>query len=275
MKKLLMILLSCILMITGTVPVFAHTEVQERTADALNRLELLLGMGGDLGYMLDEELTRAQGLTLLIRVLGLEEEALNTSYSAPFTDVPEWARPYVECAYAHGITNGVSEDRFAPGAPLSDYMFLTMILRALGYRDDGVFPDFFWNDPYARAVESGLIPIAAADTEFTRGDAVEVVWNALKASMAGSDMTLAQQLILQDIFTSEAFAEAELIREFGVSISESAESEKNHNTIYPGFFPSWIFGWDDSDDDSEEEVEEDTEEKMTGGLIDEGEINLT
>lgn len=272
MKKLLTILLACILMITGTVTVYSNTEVQQRTADALNRLELFLGVGGDLGYMLDEKLTRAQGLTLLIRVLGLEEEALNGKYSAPFTDVPEWAQPYVECAYVRGITNGVSNDRFAPDTPLSDYMFLTMILRALGYRDNGVFPDFCWNDPYAKAVDAGLIPTAAADPDFTRGDAVEVIWNALNAVIAGTDMTLAQQLIQQDIFTSGAFAEAELIREFGEIPSEPVSAEKKPNVFYPSIYPSWSFGWDDSDDDFEEE---DPKEEETGGLIDEGEINLT
>ena len=39
MKKLFIILLVCSLMISGTVPVLAHTEAQQRTADALNRLE--------------------------------------------------------------------------------------------------------------------------------------------------------------------------------------------------------------------------------------------
>lgn len=272
MKKLFIILLVCSLMISGTVPVLAYTEAQQRTANALNRLELFLGVGEDLGYMLDAELTRAQGLTLLIRVLGLEAEALNGSYSAPFTDVPEWARPYVECAYAHGITNGVSEDRFAPDTPLSDYMFLTMILRALGYRDNGAFPDFFWNDPYAMAVEVGLIPTAETNTEFTRGNAVEVIWNALNAVIAGTDTTLAQRLVLLNVFTSDAFAEAELIREFGEIPSEPASAEKNPNAFYPLINPSWIFGWDDSDNDFEEEY---PKEEETGGLIEEGDINLT
>ena len=79
MKKLFIILLVCSLMISGTVPVLAYTEAQQRTANALNRLELFLGVGEDLGYMLDAELTRAQGLTLLIRVLGLVAEGRNGS----------------------------------------------------------------------------------------------------------------------------------------------------------------------------------------------------
>lgn len=275
MKKLLIILMACILLITGTVPLSAYTPAQQRSADALNRLGLFLGAGEDVGYMLDEELTRAQGLTLLIRVLGLEQEALKGGYVTPFTDVPEWAQPYVGCAYMLGITKGVSEDRFLPDAPLSDAMFLTMILRVLGYRDSGDFSDFVWNNPYEKAVESGLIPVSEAYTEFTRAETVEICWNALNAMIVGSEMTLVQYLIQQDVFTAEAFEEAKIIREYGELPQKTVPSaEEKKPTIVTPIFPSWILDKDDFEDDSKDETEDESEDTEKGGLIDEGDINL-
>ena len=214
-KRLFVIVLAAVLMLAAVVPAAAYTTEQQNTADALNELGLFQGMGGTVGYALDQNLTRAQGITLLVRMIGKEAEALEDTYRTPFVDVPNWAAGYVGYAYTNAITNGMGPDKFGSDAQLSEYMFLTLVLRALGYTDAGENAQFTWNEPYALAKEVGLIDIAVADGSFTRGDAVEVFWNAMNAELVGKDMTLAQSLIEQKIFTEKSFEQATNTREDG------------------------------------------------------------
>ncbi len=209
-KRFFAIVLAAVMMIAAIVPAAAYTVKQQNTADALNELGLFQGMGPAVGYALDQNLTRAQGITLLVRMIGKEAEALEGTYRTPFVDVPAWAAGYVGYAYTNAITNGMGPDKFGSDVQLNDYMFLTLVLRALGYSDAGENAQFTWNDPYELAKKVGLIDIAAADGSFTRGDAVDVFWKAMSAEIVGKNMTLAQSLIEQGIFTAEQFAAAEV-----------------------------------------------------------------
>ena len=59
--------------------------LDESNADRLHDLGLFRGTGS--GYALDKTATRMQGLIMLIRLLGEEEEALSFTDPCPFTDV--------------------------------------------------------------------------------------------------------------------------------------------------------------------------------------------
>lgn len=83
-----------------------YVIIKEIYEDALFSLGLFLGTGTT--YALDHELTREQGITILVRTLGKDEEALSGNYSHPFTDVSEWADGYVGYCYTNNITNGTS-----------------------------------------------------------------------------------------------------------------------------------------------------------------------
>ncbi len=206
MKKLLAFLL-VVLMLTPTVS--AYTDQQLNTADALNHLGLFLGNGVD--YDLDGKLSRAEGITLLVRMIGKESRAKRLSYTAPFTDVPSWAAGYVNYAWMNKITNGISQTEFDPNTPMTDYMFLTLVLRVLGYKDSGDKAQFQWDNPYALANSVGLIAVAAPDNSFCRGEAITVFWNALMLN----GQALAKELIENEVFTAEAFSEAMEIQKNG------------------------------------------------------------
>ena len=60
-------------------------------------------------FELERTPTRFEAITMLVRLLGAEDEALSGSWSTPFTDLTEWARAYVGYAYAKGLTDGTSE----------------------------------------------------------------------------------------------------------------------------------------------------------------------
>ncbi len=236
MKKEITALLTAGLMLTSTVlPIHgvAYTEKQQRIADALNHVELFLGT--NIGYELDRQLTRAEGIVLLVRMLGEEDMAKEVGYPCPFTDVLPWAEDYIGYAYAKGITKGVSATEFEPDEIMTDFMFLTLTLRALGFSDSGETPQFVWDNPYAFANSVGLIAKEQADTDFIRGDAIEVFWNAL----AREKYQLAEALIAKGAFTAAAFEESKAIFENGkteekeTTKPETSGEDDEDDWIYP------------------------------------------
>lgn len=43
---------------------------------------------------------------MLVRLLGKEAEAEKLTYTAPFTDLKGWEKPYVQYLYDNGLANG-------------------------------------------------------------------------------------------------------------------------------------------------------------------------
>ena len=213
MKKIITALFLALAVIITSATVFAVDNSYINTADALNELGLFLGTGN--GYELEKGLTRAEGVTLLVRMIGKEETAQNSVYENDFTDVPEWAAGYIGYAFENGITDGTGATTFSPDDEMTDYMFLTLVLRALDYFDKGEEPLFVWDDPYELAHGLKLIKSEEPDTKFTRADAIEIFWNALDVNLHSSDMTLAERLIEQKVFTARELAEAREIKEYG------------------------------------------------------------
>jgi len=244
-KKLLALIMAGMLLASGTgVHANEYSERQQRIADALNHVELFLGT--NIGYELGRELTRVEGITLLVRLLGQEEAAVQKTYRLPFKDVADWAKPYVGYAYENGITLGISDTEFGSNTTMTDYMFITLILRALDYKDTGRNPQFVWNEPYKLAKSIGLIGFAEADTFFTRGDAIEVFWNAL----SGDEYALANSLKNRGVFSAQELDDAIEIYQYGkdafsASGTSQSGSGSTGNTGSTGSGNSSEFDWED------------------------------
>lgn len=199
-----------------TLPAFAATTNQQNTADALNALQLFKGT--DKGYELDNQLQRSDGITLLVRLMGKENEAVNGKYANPFKDTAEWLAPYASYAYATGLTKGTSADTYGSTLQMNRTQFLTMVLRALGYKDSGENADFTWDNPFELAAKIGLASGGASE-KFTRGEAVEIFWKAFGIKMKGTETQFVQTLIDQGVFTRAAFTSAETIQKNGKPVS--------------------------------------------------------
>ena len=137
MRRWLSCFLALTLLLTLCVPVFAAESKAQEAAETLYDLGLFKGTGTDSSgrplFDLDRAPTRHEAVTMLVRLLGKEAEALAGSWEIPFTDVAQWAKPYVGYAYANGLTAGVSETSFGGERPATAAQFLTFALRALGY----------------------------------------------------------------------------------------------------------------------------------------------
>jgi len=140
-----------------------------------------LFLGSDGSFDLDNPLTRAEGVVMTVRILGKDAEAKATAASVTFTDVPDWAKPYVAYAVQNGIANGYNATTFGSSDPMTAAQFITLTLRAMGYQDG---TDFTWDKSYDKALEIGLIgqPCHAQYSRsnlFMRDNAAVIAYNAL------------------------------------------------------------------------------------------------
>ena len=227
MKKLMTMLLALCMtasLLTGMVG--AYTAEEQNEADALNHLGLFLGTGQ--GYELDAKLDRSQSVMLLVRMLGKLETAEKGSDTNPFTDVPKWADKVVSYAYTNGLVKGYGPTTFGGKDTVSDYQYLTMVLRALGYDDSAETPDFNWRKSRELAKELKLVDSTADDANFDRGSVVDVFWKALNTNCKGSAKTLAARLIEQGVFTQAQFDEAAKIAKDGLKTGSNTGTTGNN-----------------------------------------------
>lgn len=173
-------------------------EYAESLAYELKALNLFQGVGtnanGSTNFDLNRAPTRIEALVMLIRVLGKENEAEMGQWEHPFLDIPDWADCYIGYAYQKGLTNGVSDTLFGADDTAASYVYLTFMLRALGYSDKNS-TDFSWNTPFALAQAVGISPEAMNTDDFLRADAVIVSHAAMSAKVKGSSTTLLEQLV--------------------------------------------------------------------------------
>ncbi len=187
-----------------------YEPVNTKYAQALYDLGLFRGTND--GFDLHKKGDRLQGLIMLIRLMGYEDEALAHSGQTQFTDLTGWleGHKYIGYGYENGITKGTNTENttFSPSMELDEKMYYTFVLRALGY-DDGS-GDFHWEKTSeSKAVELGLITKAEqaeiAENGLYRDYIVKISYNALKAKIKGTNQTLAQKLISDGVFTQNTY----------------------------------------------------------------------
>ncbi|MFB0921388.1 MAG: hypothetical protein QMB62_11005, partial [Oscillospiraceae bacterium] len=109
MKKIyrILFLISSLAFVFATA---AFASTYDKPAQELKTLGLF--QGTSTGLELDRAPTRSEAAVMLVRLLGKENEA-KTQYAAgtisnPFTDVPDWAKPYISWLYTNNMAKGVS-----------------------------------------------------------------------------------------------------------------------------------------------------------------------
>ena len=152
MKKTISLLLAFALSLALAVPALAYDEAAAtQRANELYTAGLFNGYGNDVNgnpvFGLNDTATRAQGITMFVRVLGKGDEA---QQNAVAYDLPDWCRSYVGYAYANKYTSGTSSTTFSPNDTLTANQFMTFCLRSLGYVEG---KDFYYTDPTGLAAK--------------------------------------------------------------------------------------------------------------------------
>lgn len=185
---------------TFSLDVTIQGTAQEAAAWELYRLGLFQGRGilenGQPDFALDQQCTREEALTMLLRLLGREGEISASDAAAhPFRDVSQWASPYVGFAYRSGIAYGTGADTFSGSNAATVAQELTFVLRALGYQSDR---DFQWDAPWNLSDQVGLTSgqygTAHLNAAISRGEVALLCQAALDCRLAGKTTTLRQDL---------------------------------------------------------------------------------
>ena len=197
-KRILSLILALVIslvLVPGTA-LAADSEAEE-AAQSLYELGLFNGIGanadGTPNFDLDRAPTRQEAITMLVRLLGKEKEAQAGTWEIPFTDVDDWAKPYVGYAYTNHLTGGTSPTTFSGNDTVTATQYLTFVLRALGYQDGA---DFQWDKAWELSDRIELTDGSYnAETTFTRGDVAIISESALSMTGKGNDVTLLSQLV--------------------------------------------------------------------------------
>ena len=166
-------------------------------ADSLHEMGLFQGTQN--GYDLDRAPTRAEASVMLVRLLGKEAEAKTLTYTAPFTDLKGWEKPYVQYLYSNGLANGTNRTTFNPTGKCTAQMYAVFLLRALGYSDTA---DFSYANAIETAREQGIYDTGIINVQnFLRDDAAAASYTALSVSPKNSEGTLLDQLVSENAIT--------------------------------------------------------------------------
>jgi len=210
-------LLAIFVMLQATVGVgYAYCEVfseAQQAACALYELGLFHGTGvaadGSPIFELERSPSRYEAVTMLVRLLGKESEALGGSWCTPFSDVADWAKPYVGFAYEYGLSSGTSSTTYSGEISVSAAQYLTFLLRALGYSSGS---DFHWDRAWELTDRIGITHGEyGSGADFTRGDVAVVSYRALSASLKGQDVTLLDKLAEGMVFPADSSFEITFI----------------------------------------------------------------
>jgi S1-C subfamily serine protease len=177
----------------------AATSTYENYAESLSDLGVFVGTGS--GFELDRAPTRVEGLVMLIRLLGAENEAkAMQGHSIPFNDVPKWATGYVAYAYENELTNGISQTQFGSANKMEAKAFLTFLLRSLGYNDQS--GDFSYNNAlnFSRGINliSDKMSATLSNSAFLRAHVAKTAYDALNTASKGSNILLIDKLMAEN-----------------------------------------------------------------------------
>ena len=148
----------------------------------------------------DSTVNRAEALTFLWRASG---RPAPSGGSVPFTDLTQdWYKDAVAWAVEKGITDGVSDTRFAPDSPVTRTQMAAFLYRALG--EPGKTGEGAW---YADAVKwafdqimvfGSALPLSRSDDNCLRAEVVTYLYRFFNAPEAASN---GETIVL---FTSDA-----------------------------------------------------------------------
>jgi hypothetical protein len=142
-------------------------------------------VGDDKGnFGPDQQVSRAQMAVVMAKLLNLDYNYYQGQ--CKFTDVPNWAAPYVAACYANGIVSGYNDTTYGANDDVTAVQAASMMMRALGYfkyKED--YQPTFELATVKQASEIGIFSQVNADakTPLTRNQVAQMALNALRTEM--------------------------------------------------------------------------------------------
>lgn len=181
LKRSLLCGMICILSLSTTVSAYTVSSypAAAQAAEYLHEKKIMVGDANG-NIMLNEGLTRAQMAVLLARISvapeHLETEREHYSKQCDFTDVPDWARPYVGFCSSNSLVSGYGNGLYGSNDPVTPAAACTVLLRCL----EGISSDWTYKTACQKAVEVGIAPVEAVQGEaISRGDMAILLYNTI------------------------------------------------------------------------------------------------
>ena len=130
-------------------------------------------------------ITRAEFTTMIVRTLGLEDEQ-STEYEIPFNDLNgHYARFNIKTAYDMGIINGNGDKTFRPDDNVTYEQAMKMVVCTLGYGESAMASGGY---PMGYLTVGGNLGLTSGitinnDAPATRGIIAQIINNALEVKM--------------------------------------------------------------------------------------------
>jgi len=169
---------------------------------------------------LEGAMNREEAMKMIVSALGWEPSLPEEN---PFTDVSEWAKPFVGRAYLNGIAIGtVPQDNiFGAKDPVVLQHLLTFYLRALGYETTYA---------YENAIRLGNLKGLTDNVKFSenylsRYHLVLITYNALSTTKLNSARTLVEELV------SEGKVDQALVEQLGLAKAYKYQFQRENGPI--------------------------------------------
>ena len=121
------------MMVVGTSAAGYADVTSEDHQEAIEVLQTVGIMVGDTegNFNPDQKVTRNEMAVIMSNLM--DYNVASYSGTTPFTDLSDWAEPYVAACYTHGITGGTSATTFSGDDPVTTVQAALMLMKALGY----------------------------------------------------------------------------------------------------------------------------------------------
>ncbi|WP_066506251.1 S-layer homology domain-containing protein [Abyssisolibacter fermentans] len=194
MKKVLSLVLAFALVLGTFSMAFAATPSDVVGTDYEDAVERLMALGVVDGFTdgtirPEDSITREQFAKLMVITLGMGDLVDYAKEDSLFVDVPatNWANGYINIASAKGLIKGYGDGTFGLGDEITYAQALTILVRALGYDDEGLSGKW----PYNYIVKANELDItddvAIVDGDAIRGNVFVLLNNTLDCNLVEKD----------------------------------------------------------------------------------------
>ena len=172
------------LMVMGSSAASYADVTSEQNQEAIEVLKAVDIMVGDEkgNFNPEAKVTRNEMAVVMSNLMAYNVASYkNTS---PFTDVPEWAEPYVAACYTNGITSGYDKVTYGGNDSVTTAQAALMVMKALGYFQ--YQSDFGADWQLSTVAQGNKIDLfddvdSGVKEAMTRNDVAQLVLNALEA----------------------------------------------------------------------------------------------
>ena len=171
------------MMVVGTSAAsYSDVDAQDHL-EAIEVMQMLGVMSGvdEENFNPDATVSRNEMAVIMCHLMDLKPSGVS-----PFTDVPEWAQPYVAACYANGVTAGYDATTYGGSDPVTTTQAALMVMKPLGYFGyTGEFGESWNLAVIKQGTEIDLFDEvnAGVNDAMTRNELAQMVLNALECTV--------------------------------------------------------------------------------------------